>query len=575
MQPDEGFSRETGSTNVLEMARRLEINARMNAERDRRNNTNSGTTLVTSSPRGDGRGQVSVSLSSPRMLMRSNINSHHSQVASPRAAYVNESTKEKEALKAANSELEKSHKVLLEENKRLQEEIQRLQTAASVEAMAAEAPAAASTAPPDHSEGRLRAAMTKKGVTCSELRNAIRGVESLLDEAKRELRNAELREQRSAMEALHQAIDKADELDLEMAIERARLAEVSAVDITKGEDKLRDLRSMTPEQKNAKAAAELENKNKKEAYLLIKKDDTEALRALLDGLDPSVRWKDWRDYAGRTLWKCAVDLRARRQQEYLAPLFGQRLPEDPNRPRRSVDQREQPPSPEFRPSVSSMLPRLSSASGDKASAGRVSVNSHSPKASEHIPSRQVSSEGEQNDEAPLAAQDSPGSVVPVFCSLAREDTVNPDSCMSPGTMSPSRIYEDGDPETAELRQKALRAVAQDDVYMLEEVLGVVNKDVWERWQNKAGKDLLTLSQERGSSAAYSLLARSLGILKELEREAFEEREAVWVFENGEVQPRRATVLEDTPPEEEMVYVEFWDGDEPPQRVERCQVRKIN
>jgi hypothetical protein len=146
--------------------------------------------------------------------------------------------------------------------------------------------------------------------------------------------------------------------------------------------------------------------------------------------------------------------------------------------------------------------------------------------------------------------------------------------MSP-SLSPSKFYDDGDPETAELRQKALRAVAQDDIYMLEEVLNVVHKDVWEKWQNKAGKDLLTLSQERGSNSAYSLLARSKGILKELQREAFEEREAVWVFENGEVQPRRATVLEESPPEEDTVYVEFWDGDEEPVRVERCLVRKIN
>jgi len=54
----------------------------------------------------------------------------------------------------------------------------------------------------------------------------------------------------------------------------------------------------------------------------------------------------------------------------------------------------------------------------------------------------------------------------------------------------------------------------------------------------------------------------------------EEREAVWVFLPGEVQPHRATVLEDTPEEAEVVLLEYWDGDTPPERVERCLVRRM-
>ena len=50
---------------------------------------------------------------------------------------------------------------------------------------------------------------------------------------------------------------------------------------------------------------------------------------------------------------------------------------------------------------------------------------------------------------------------------------------------------------------------------------------------------------RRSSGAYAMLAGAVGVLKELPRQSFEEKETVWVFEQGEVMPRRATVLEVT------------------------------
>jgi len=101
----------------------------------------------------------------------------------------------------------------------------------------------------------------------------------------------------------------------------------------------------------------------------------------------------------------------------------------------------------------------------------------------------------------------------------------------------------------------------------------VPEDIWRLWTNKAGKDLLTLSQERGSSSAETLLSKALGMVQEMKREAFEEREAVWIFEPGEVQPKRATVLEETPEEADEILVEFWDGDDPPCHIHRCNVRK--
>jgi len=71
-----------------------------------------------------------------------------------------------------------------------------------------------------------------------------------------------------------------------------------------------------------------------------------------------------------------------------------------------------------------------------------------------------------------------------------------------------------------------------------------------------------------------MLARALGLLQDLKRDTFEEREAVWIFMQGDVQPRRATVLEDTSEEADDVLVEYWDGDADPERVDRCYVRKM-
>ena len=52
-------------------------------------------------------------------------------------------------------------------------------------------------------------------------------------------------------------------------------------------------------------------------------------------------------------------------------------------------------------------------------------------------------------------------------------------------------------DEAELKPRAFRAVAQDNVEALETVLRGVSPDVWSLWKNKAGKDLLSLSEDRG------------------------------------------------------------------------------
>lgn len=129
-------------------------------------------------------------------------------------------------------------------------------------------------------------------------------------------------------------------------------------------------------------------------------------------------------------------------------------------------------------------------------------------------------------------------------------------------------------EEAELRPKAFRAVVQDDCVVLASVLESVPVKLWKRWENKAGKTLLTLSEERSSMGAYSFLAKALGMIKEQPREAYEERQAVWVFLEGELQPRRATVIEDTPQEADDILLEFWDWDDPATRVSRSLVTKM-
>jgi hypothetical protein len=128
-------------------------------------------------------------------------------------------------------------------------------------------------------------------------------------------------------------------------------------------------------------------------------------------------------------------------------------------------------------------------------------------------------------------------------------------------------------EETEWKAQALRAVVQDDTDALAEVLDRLPVETWSIWKNKAGKDLITLAEERGSSGAYSLLARLLGLLKEMKRESFDDREAVWVLVQGDVQPRRATVLADTSAEAEQVLVEFWDDDMPPCHIDRRSVMK--
>lgn len=527
------------------------------------------------------------------------------------------------------SELSNQNQVLRQENQRLQSQInkstKRMTLAVAAEAMANEVENSIpvtnnhTAAIPSDSEGRLRAVLTRQGTTTGELRQAINAVESLVDEARRELDHASLRERRAAFEALHAAISLGEEDVLEEAIEKARLTDVEVEDVSKGEAKLAELRALTPEQKAAKLANKLESAAKKEAFVLIKRDDCDGLQNLIAGLDDKVRIQNWRDYAGRSLWKCSLELRAERVQAYLAPLFGQRLPEDVKKDskRPSMMQRPSIAVDELgdgkRPSIGSPAGGRHGGSFSSESGHRRSLFSggsgperklsgdnlgrqdsrgspsgspkHTPTIPGKVPSSPSSGSAGKAEEVPKDASPLPPPALPVGLSTLEEADGNQASpsgnsgpaegsadAISPTRSSPER----SDAENAQLRAQAFRAVAQDDADSLEEVLAAIHRDVWTLWQNKAGKDLLTLSQERGSSMAYSMLARELGMLKENEahRESFEERESVWIFLAGEVQPRRATVLEDTSVDEEEVLIEFWDGDDESIRVDRCLIHKM-
>jgi len=391
------------------------------------------------------------------------------------------------------------------------------------------------------SEGRLRVLMTSPNTTPGQLRQGIGAVEALLEEARRELAAKELRARRAAYEQLYAAMERSDEAALQEALTSARAAQVEDVDVQQGEARLATLRSLTSEQREARAARELEHKRKQAAFLLVKKDDSPGLEAFLEELEESVRWQEWRDYAGRTMWRCALELRSARAQRVLAPRLGLEVPEEPTAGGKRVSPAKRTPAVAV------------SAVGEAVA----------PEATATVNGGGAAAEGPGRPPAPALA---------AVAEAPRPPEGGTGAAAGLKAASPKTPLA-GD-EEERLKARALRAVAQDDCASLCEVLERTPTEVLSRWQNKAGKDLLTLSQERGSAMAYSVLTRALGLLKEFKREAFQDREDVWVFLQGEVQPRRATVVEDTPEEADLVLIEYWDGDDPCEHVERCLVRKM-
>jgi len=371
-------------------------------------------------------------------------------------------------------------------------------------------------------EDGLRIALTNQSTSTDELHEAISSVEALVNEAKRELAVRRLRDRRSAYEQLHEALERNAEGQLASALCAARRAGLDSQDMSKAEEKLEQLRALTHEQREKKALHERRAKAKEQAFLFVKRDDVGALVDLLEDLPEEIRWRDWRDHAGRTLIRCAQDLRSHAVQQYLAPLQTPRRNSKPLALELTVDNGSLAAPGEFRPES------LAQQAGDTG------TTPDTPR------------------------RESPASTPLQELTAIDEDVPDED------------LTED---ELAELRKQAFRSVVQDDAASLQEVFRRVPQDIWSSWYNKAGRDLLTLCEERGSSEAYSVVAKALDLVVEREREIFEEREAVWVLFPGELQPRRASVLEDTPKKNQEVLLEFWDGEEPPTLIDRCMVAK--
>jgi len=294
----------------------------------------------------------------------------------------------------------------------------------------------------------------------------------------------------AALEELEDASEKGAEETLSAAIVAAQQAGVDTADLVKPQERLRVLRAMTQDEHAAKAARKALQKQKKAAFALVKQDDIVKFKELLDEVGENVSWCKWMDPLGRTVWRCAKDLRAMRLQEFLEELG-------------SSD--DQPKAKAHRPTARQMLLQLEQ--------GQQQQEQRRQQQNEDMNQTQCNPLNEHTEEA---------------CSA--ED------------------------HTAVSKSRAFRAAAQNDCVTVNEIISSVSIDIWSKWENRAGKTLLALSQERGSAAVHLLVAKALVILKHLKREAFEEREAVWVYRRGDVQPKRATVLATTLEDTEMIPI---------------------
>lgn len=431
---------------------------------------------------------------------------------------------------------------------------------------------AAQSALENNSEGRLRSVLLRQTSTAEELRNAIAGVQQVLDQAKRELRAKEIREERKAYEDLHNATEKGDEDLLIEAIANFRRCGLSGEELEKAEAKLKGLQSLTEEERAARDTKAALNMKKKEAYVLVKQNNGVALQELLDSLDTGVRWQEWHDISGRTLWRYARDLNQDKAKAVLASKLGYA-----QQPWREAPGREAPASP------SAQERRTERASGSTSPAVEDAQRVQQPNGTQQsdVEAHRARSEAIRGPRITLLPLDVP---IEQFDSPRADDSQGGSEMLSPASgPSPDRasVFSPRSPRSQEeisqqdrLKARALGAVARKDAAALEEILEQTTTDVVKSWQNRAGTDLLTLSIERNSGECYSVLAKALGIVTEMPREEFEEKCTVWVFLMNDLQPKQATVLEDTPPENDYVLVEFWEGTAPAEKVPRSRIRRM-
>lgn len=414
--------------------------------------------------------------------------------------------------------------------------------------------AQASQASTDDCAARLRQVMTRNDATTEELEQAIRGVQALLDEASKELATKQYREKRAAHERLHNSLSGYDPERIGRALEEARRAHVDAEDVQKGRDRLDFLRGMSEDDRSRIALNELKRTRKGEAYLYVKQDNVDRLRALLDSLEEGLWWQEWTDHSGRSLQLCAAQLRAENVSLYLTQLLaeGRRQLSPPVSAASSAA--TAPPSEQAQQFAD--LEASATVNHSGTCAGPVFTGQ--PHLASFLTRSIHAGEGEGDaDHGAVTDPDGGSSATDFEGEPTREPTA---VALAPEVEAAYKL-------------KAFRAVVADDEETLRAIITTVPKETWEAWKNKGGQDLIEVAHERGKANSYAVLAKELNMLREQTRHTFEEREAVWVYEEDAVQPRQATVLEDTPAEVDTILVEFWDGYEPASRIERCRVMK--
>merc|ERR1719424_1881559 len=328
---------------------------------------------------------------------------------------------------------------------------------------------------------------------------------------------------------------------------------------------------MSVEEQQKAALKELSKKKKEQAYLFAKRDNVGELRALLEGLEEEILWQDWKDHAGRSLWRYSQELKAVEVEAYLAPLVGK---QPLLMPRRMIQEPLQEPSPLVSPRE--MLREHcedEAAQAMESLTAAIEMNATNCEPTKEI--TVVAIEIKAMDCETTMDPDCSYDDMDLASSYAANTPITP--CRSVGSKEsssqPSSSIAPVDPHVDALKMKAFRAVVQDDTGSLDEVLVALPVAAWSEWQNKAGKTLLALSEERGSSLACAALMRALGMVRERKRESFTDGESVWVLEPGEVQPRRATVREAASSSAENVLLEFWDDYCDAAYVPHCKIMK--
>merc|ERR1719240_2497672 len=204
---------------------------------------------------------------------------------------------------------------------------------------------------------------------------------------------------------------------------------------------------MTREQHAAKAARELLQKQKATAFALVKKDDVMKFKELIKEVGKDVSWCEWRDPLGRTICRCAKDVRALRMQKFLSQL--------------GVGD-EQPKAEGQRPTVRQILQQFEQRQQKQ--------EERRQKQQKDINRTHCKQVDERTEDAPVVEQNAG---FDLSNNIAR-------ACVGSNLSIPC-LPEDS---IAISKSKAFRAAAQDDVRTLKEIIDSVPAGIWSKWENR-------------------------------------------------------------------------------------------